>query len=240
MIKDRYQMPTVGDTVRLRLMSLNQYTFSDLESINQVDIYLYDKCQPGCPLPPVVTTIPGTQVVRESEGNYYVDLVTSSPDFMIAEYQDVWRIFTKNNQAGSVTKKFKLYQDQWFFSSLPPVYSFTFKFGPNKIRKGSKKYLAIQVVPNVPKACELENFYAAMAISGVIKINIEKSCGPCLLEEKDLRIVVEDQIVELREGANAYYYLDTTEMDCGIYNVWFELDVNNTVEVSSKYQMEIF
>ncbi len=241
-VKERYQNPTPNDTVRLRLMAFNSNNFANVESIENVLIYNIDNCEIKCPTNGrLVATIPGSEVVLESTGKYYVDVVTSSPNWIIGSYSDVWNLNLPGGQKGQTSKLFKLYSELWYFGTLPPVYTFDFRFQPNRFRQGSKKYIVIQIIPNVPRASDLEEFYTALAITGNIRITIEKACGPCPPPvEQDLRIIVDKELVELREKVFGYYFFDTTELDCGLFNIWFDLEVADIHEVSQKYQIQIF
>jgi hypothetical protein len=59
-------------------------------------------------------------------------------------------------------------------------------------------------------------------------------------QEQDLRLVIDSDDVTLREACRAYYMLDTTEMSCGIYNVWFEMEFGESLYISDKQQLQIF
>ena len=120
------------------------------------------------------------------------------------------------------------------------MYGFDFSFRPNKIRQGSKNYLIIDITPNVPKTSDLNRYYQNLAIVSPLKCLPEQECGECMPAEQDLRLVVDCELVELREKCVGYYYLDTTEMDCGIYNVWFQMDFGDTVHISDKQQVQIY
>ena len=73
-----------------------------------------------------------------------------------------------------------------------------------------------------------------------LKISIEQACGNCLSDEQDLRLIVDKELVQSREKRYGYYKLDTTEMDCGIYNVWFQLEFGGNVYISDKMQLQIY
>ena len=62
----------------------------------------------------------------------------------------------------------------------------------------------------------------------------------CRVIETLLQIHRWKEVVELREKVFGYYRLDTTEMDCAIYNIWFELTFADTVEISNKMQLQIY
>ncbi len=241
-VLERHQNGTVGSTMRLRLMTFNSNNFADVTSIESVTIYQIDNCDLKCPSNgKLMVVIPGADVVKDDTGQYYVDVTTSSPEWTIGTYSDVWKLNLPGNQTGETFKTFKLYSDLWYFGTLPPVYTFDFRFQPNRFRQGSKKYIVIQIIPNVPRASDLEEFYTALAVTGNLYISIEKVCGPCPAPvEADLRMVVDKELVELREKVFGYYLFDTSELDCGVYNIFFELDVANIKEISTKYQLQIF
>lgn len=245
MIKERLQNAVIGDDVRLRLISYNSNLPANLLGVDRVDIFYLDPalCKDHCPDGgTLIESIPGSQVVQDGVGQYSVVFHPTSPKYIIGKYSDVWFVQTQNaGELGKVSRKFELYSDLWYFSTLPAVYSFDFAFQPNRIRKGSNKYLIIRITPNVPRASDLEVYYTNLAIGGNLYISMEKVCDPCSANnESDLNIVFERQLVDIREKVFGYYMLDTREMDCGIYNVWFELDFAGVTEVSPKSQLQIF
>jgi len=58
------------------------------------------------------------------------------------------------------------------------------------------------------------------------------------VEEKE--IIIEDELVSFREKNLGYYLMDTTEMEEGIYNIWFKLEHGENIYVSEKNQVQIF
>ena len=140
----------------------------------------------------------------------------------------------------SIQQFFDIIPDLWYTTPIPVVYDFEFKFQPNRLRQGSRQYLIIEVIPNVPRASDLKTYYENLSIVSQISISIEQSCGPCLPKEEDLRLVVDCEPVPIREKRFAYYQLDTCEMDCGIYNVWFKLEFGENIYVSDKSQLQIY
>lgn len=243
--KERTQNPTCNDTIRLRLFSYNSNNRASLQSIQKVDIYFLDPSEitelnkDGRRL---VQSIDGSEVVNESTGAYYVDVVASDPLYTIGNYIDVWDVTFESTECAeaSIANTFKIYPDLWFTSPIPPVYDFSFGFKPNRVVKGSKRYLVINISPNVPRGADLLPYYENLAIVSDLRVSIEKSCGDCVPQEKDLRLVVDRQLVDYRERSYAYYFLDTTEYDPGIYNIWFELTYAENVFVSEKNQLQIF
>ena len=243
--KERTQNPTCNDTIRLRLFSYNSNNRANLQSIQKVDIYTLDPGEVTEVNPDgrrLVQTIEGSSVVAESTGAYYVDVQAADPLYTIGDYLDVWSVTFESNECAQaeITNKFRLYPDLWFTSPIPPVYDFSFGFKPNRIVKGSRRYLVINISPNVPRGADLLPYYENLAIVSDLRVSIEQACGDCVPQEKDLRLVVDRQLVDYRERMYAYYFLDTTEYDSGIYNVWFELSYGENVFISEKNQLQIF
>lgn len=243
-LKERYQNPVVGDTVRLRLFFYNSNNFADVDSIEKVEIY---KVAEGASINDasarvLCTTILGTSVVKTETGQYYLDVETTDPCFTIGNYVDVWTVnFTGNiDDSDVVTNPFTLYPNLWYTTPIPVVYDFGFAFRPSKIRKGSKRYIMIEVSPNVPKGTDLQRYYENLAIVGNIKISMEQRTGACLPEEQDLRLILDKIDVTFREKKYGYYMLDTSELEVGIYDVWFQLDIGENIYISEKYQLQIF
>ena len=243
MPKDRNQNPTVGDEILLKLFARNSNNLADVYSIESVDIFKRDCSNNDCihqNCDILIETLTDC-VTRTDVGTYQVVLGTSSPQYTIGQYYDVWNIiFKQNDDLAKVKQSFKIYPDLWITSPTPVVYSFDFTFTPNRIRQGSVKWLIIQIIPNVPRATDLQRYYENVAISSNISITIEQNCGPCAPTEKDLRTIVECEPVTTRDKVFAYYKLDTTDLDCGIYDVTFTLDFAGNKEISPKQQFQIY
>lgn len=246
MAKERFQNPNVGDTVRLRLLVMNNHTMKDVDSIEKVEIWRLDPDDPSdCEKRELVTEIDGASVQKQSEGNYYVDLLLEDPVYIVGRYIDIWYINFEayESELGETAPNeqyFEVVRDLWMTSSAPMVFDFSFRFQPNKIVQGSKQYLIVQVRPNVPKASTYEEYYQNLAVTSPIRISIQQRCGECLPPEEDLRLIVDEELVEWREKNLAYYFLDTTEMDPGIYDVWFQMDFAESSFISPKGQLQIF
>jgi len=244
MSKERYQNPTVGDSVNLRLFTYNSNNRRDVQEIEQVEIYTLDPTERTEDNPEglrLVQIIDGSSVVKEDTGRYLVTIDASSPIYTIGEYKDKWKVKFQDNDSftATIANNFTLYPDLWFTTSLPPVYDFSFNFRPNRIRRGSKRYLIIQVVPNVPRGPDLERYYENLAIVSDLRVSIEVDCADCVPVEQDLRLVVDRQIVDYREKMYAYYFIDTSELASGIYNVWFELTFGENTFISDKGALQI-
>jgi len=240
MAKERYQNPSVGDEINLRLFTYNSNNKTNVDSIEKVEIYVEDSSTlTGFRL---VDTIDGSDVTTESTGQYLAQLTTSEPLYTIGNYRDVWYVIFEDSEedASLVTNYFSLYSDLWFTTPIPPIYDFSFNFRPNRIRKGSKKYLLIEIVPNVPRGAEILPYYQNLAIVSDLRVSIELACGECVPAEQDLRLIVDRSLVDYREKGFGYYFLDTTSYDEGIYNIWFELTFGENVFISEKNSFQVF
>ena len=242
--KERYQNPVVGDTLRLRLFFYNSNNFADVNQIQEVKIY---KVADGASMNDVsartlVQTVTSASIVNSDTGQYYIDIEVSENTYTIGNYVDVWTVNFNNqfDEISDVTNPFTVYPNLWYTTPIPVVYDFNFAFRPSKLRKGSKRYLSIEVTPNVPKGTDLQRYYENLAIVGNMKVSIEQRTGDCLPQEADLRLLVDKADVTYREKKFGYYMLDTTDMEVAIYDVWFELDLGENTYISEKYQIQIF
>jgi hypothetical protein len=235
-IKERHQNPTIGDTINLRLFTYNSNNRRDVKSIEKIDIYTHD----GHNLR-LVQTIDSTNVIKESTGQYLLQLATEDPLYTIGNYKDVWSIVFEDSDSAvaQIGNHFKIYSDLWFTTPIPPIYDFNFNFRPNKFRKGSKKHLIIQIIPNVPRGCEILPYYENLAIVSDLRVSIELVCGDCVPAEKDLRLIVDKELVNYREKGYAYYFIDTEEYEEGIYDIWFELAFGENVFISDKNSFQV-
>jgi hypothetical protein len=242
--KERYQNPVIGDTLRLRLFFYNSNNFADVNQIQEVKIY---KVADGASMNDVsartlVQTVTSASIVNSDTGQYYIDVEVAENTYTIGNYVDVWTVNFNNqfDEISDVTNPFTVYPNLWYTTPIPVVYDFNFAFRPSKLRKGSKRYLIIEVTPNVPKGTDLQRYYENLAIVGNMKVSIEQRTGDCLPQETDLRLIVDKADVTYREKKFGYYMLDTTDMEVGIYDVWFELDLGENTYISERYQIQIF
>jgi hypothetical protein len=245
-VKERNQNPVVGDTLNLRLFTYNSNHRQSVENVEKVEIYQID---PSCATEQnpegrrLVSTITDIEEVDDTfEGQYKVSLLLEDQVYVIGQYIDVWYVQFNTLQSGTVTNEFKVVSDLWYASDMPIVYDFSYGFRPNRVRKGERRWLTVDIVPNVPNASDLQRYYVNLAVASPVKIFIEKECGQCVPKEKDLRIVVDGGDVEHRRDSEGYYFLDTVEldMDCGIYNVWFELEFGENKYISENLQLQVF
>ena len=243
---ERYQNPTENSNVILRLFTYNSNNPASVQSINSVSIYFHDDTL-KCPENPLglrlITTLGGADVVSDCPGNYNTTVFIDPTCFAIGHYTDRWNVtFESDEPPANIDNWFQIYPRLWYTTPLPIVYSFSFTFRENRLRKGSKQWLIAEVTPNVPTASDLARYYENIAINGGLKIYIEYFCGICVPQEEDLRMVVDGEHVQFRERLHGYYHLDTEKLDmeCGMYNVWFKLEFGDNCYLSDKMQLQLF
>ena len=246
--KERNQNPVIGDTLSLRLFTYNSNHRQGVMEVEKVEIFRLD---PSCSDEEnpegriLLAEFEGSEIseVNDSLGGHYkVDAYLESETYTIGRYLDVWSVRFSENQSGTVTNEFSVMSDVWYASDMPIVYDFSYGFRPNRIRKGERRWLTVEVIPNVPRASDLERYYTNLALASPIKISIEKACGECVPKERDLRLVVEKDEVDYRRDSEGYYFLDTVglDMDCGIYNVWFEMEFGESTYISENLQLQVY
>jgi len=247
-VKERNQNPVVGDILNLRMFTYNSNHRQSVQNVAKVEIYQLDATCVTQDNPEgrrLIGTIesPHIEIVSDSFGGHYkVAIGLVDQVYTIGDYLDVWYVQFNENQSGTVTNEFKVISDLWYASDMPIVYDFSYGFRPNRIRKGERRWLTVEVVPNVPSASDLQRYYMNLAVASPVKIHIEKKCGECVPAEKDLRTVVSGGQVEYRRDSEGYFFLDTVDldMDCGIYDVWFELDFGESTYISENLQLQVF
>lgn len=240
-MKERYQNPVLNDDIRLRLYSYNSNNRANVSYIEKVEVYYLDPQEISDSNPDgrrIVETIERGLITEEEIGLYSLVINAESERYNIGDYLDVWYV-TVQNESTQIENTFQIYPDLWFTSTTPIIYDFNFAFRPNRLRAKSKRWLMIEISPNVPTKSDLFSYYTNLAIVSPLKIYISQNCGDCVPAEEDLRLVVDGENVELREKCLAYYFLDATEMDCGIYDVWFEMELGESLYISEKQQLQI-
>jgi len=242
--KERYQNPVVGDTVVLRLFFYNNNNFADVSEIQKVEIY---SVSDGMSIDDVnartlVQTIEPQDILQTSTGQYYTEIVINDSQYTIGNYVDIWTVNFNSvfEEISPIVNPFTIYPNLWYTTPIPVVYDFNFAFRPSRLRKGSKRYIIIEITPNVPKGTDLQRYYENLAIVGDTKISIEQRSGSCLPKEADLRLIVDKEPVTYREKKFGYYMIDTTDYEIGIYDIWFELDLGENVYISERNQLQIF
>jgi hypothetical protein len=249
MIKERNQNPIISDQLNLRLFTYNSNQRKNVENVEKVEIYFLDPSEVSESNPDgrrLVQTVESDEITHVDDtlgGQYLITINLENQVYTIGKYIDVWTVvFQINEHAGLITNEFKILPDLWYASDMPIVHDFSFGFRPNRIRKGERRWISIDAVPNVPNISDLQRYYMNLSIASPIKIWIEKSCGECVPKEKDLRLIVEGESVDHRHGSEGHYFIDTEalEMDCGIYNVWFEMEFGENKYISENMQLQIY
>jgi hypothetical protein len=245
MAKERSQNPTCGDTVNLRLFTYNSNNQRDVQSIAEVNIYQLDGEARSTNNPEglhLVGTFPGTDVVQDGTGQYRLPLYLDPNLYKIGQYHDVWTVTFEDGECAQaqIANTFKVHSNLWFTTPTPPIYDFRFDFRPNRIRKGSKRYVLVSVTPNVPRGSDILPYYENLAVVSDLRVSMALACGDCVPAEEDLRLVIDRQLVDYREQGYGYWFLDTTQLDEGIYNIWFEIGFGESLFVSEKNSLQIF
>jgi hypothetical protein len=242
--KFRYQNPVIGDTVRLSFDVYNSNNFADPASFEKVEIFFLDPIARTEANPDgrtLFATVLPSSIVRDSTGQYHVDLAVSAPQYVTGNYLDVWSVqFRADEEIGQIEQTFAIYPDLWITSPIPIVYDFQFRFAPTRWRQGEKKSLQCEITPLVPRQSDLVRYYTNLAIAADIFISIEQHCGECVPEEADLRLIVDEEPMDYKEKGVAFYKLDTSEMDCGIYSVWAKMVFGDNTYISEKQQIQVF
>jgi hypothetical protein len=242
--KERHQNPVINDSINLRLFFFNSNARYDPYDFEKVEIYFLDpwaKTEENPDGRTLVQTILPEDISKVEDGQYLVTITAESCTYHIGNYLDIWHThLTEGGHVATYQQCFTIYPDLVFTSSLPVVYDFTFDFRPNRMRQGSIKYLEVDVTPNVPTECDAVKYYTMLAISSNIKISIEISCAECMPQEEDLRLIIDEEDVVYRDMGRAFYLLDSTDMDCGIYNVFFTMTLGESKYISDKMQLQIY
>ena len=224
------------------MLSYNSNARADLDSIDKIEIFFLDPAEITTENPDgrrLVETIPSSSVVQDDVGAYSTVVNLTTDKYLIGNWLDIWHATVGIDQI-PIENNFQIFPNLWFTTPSPIVYDFGFAFRPNRLKQKSKRWLQIEITPNVPSRDELFQYYENIAITAPVKISIEKHCADCVPEEEDLRLIVERETVTLRDKCIAYYFLDTTDIDVGIYNVWFEIELGENVYISESQQLQIF
>ncbi len=244
-LKERYQNPTIGDTVRLKFFVLNSNMTAEVESINAVRIYFLDPDAVTIVNPQgrvLVQTIPGANVVNPEQGEYFYDLFLDPAIYTeTGRYVDQWEVvFQPGDVPANHDQLFQVFPELWYTTPIPIVYDFRFYFQPNKMRFGENKPIEIEIIPNVPRATDLCAYYENLAIAAELFVNMRLRCGDCVPCESDLQLVIDREPTFYREKNRGFFRIDTTKFDCGIYDIWFELNFGGNVYISDTNQFQIF
>lgn len=241
---ERYQNPAVGDDIKLRLFTYNSNNLADVFSISKVDIYYLDRDEVSDTNPDgrrLVETYSDTAVTIEDTGTHLLEITAQEALYVIGRYIDVWTVNVSDTMPSeTIEQVFEIYPSLWYTTPIPVVYDFKFHFQPNKFRKGSNQFIIIEIIPNVPTAGDLRRYYENLAIVSDLKVSISQNCGDCVPAEADLRLIVDEETVDYREKRFGYYKLDTTDLSCGIYDIWFRLDFGGNTYISDRHHFQIY
>jgi hypothetical protein len=243
MTKERSENLRPNDNVVLRRFIFNGGIPADPFQVNRVKIYQLFVVDPTVDNPygkSLIQTIGTTDIVKDSVGQYSIQLSLMSPLYTTGKYTDEWEIlFEVDLPVAIQTDYFQIYTNAWFTDTKPLVYDFNFDFNPDRIQQGSKKYLQVQLTPNIPRGTDKQRYYENLVYAGNLYLNIEQACGPCVPEEQDLRLIVNREPMIFKDFLTGYYFLDTSSLNCGIYNIWFEFDLGENVYISDKQPLQI-
>lgn len=245
MIKERFQNPAVLDEVNLRIFAFNANAPKDFQDIEKVEIYYLDPTLVSESNPDgrtLIDTVLPENIHQDKTGEYYITLTLASEQYVIGRYYDVWHVTMQGDHPTTVQQPWEVYPSLWFTTPAPIAYDFRFDFRPNKIRKGSKRYIIIDVTPNVPTAPDLYKYYTALIVGATIRFYVQLVCGNCMPQEEDLRTLVDGEEITYRERNQAFYQIDTTDDSWqeGVYDIWCEMDLGGNIYVSEKQQIQIY
>jgi hypothetical protein len=243
--KERFQNPVIGDTVNLRLVTYNSNNLADVEEIEKIEIFHINPDDVSADNPDgrrLVAEFTGDDVTVEDTGLHLLQVDIEDPCYTIGMYKDVWTINARPSlPKQTVSQCFEIYPDLWYATPIPVVYDFSFHFQPNKFRKGSKQFIIAEIIPNVPTGSDLCRYYENLAIVSDLRISIEmKNCGGCEPAERDLRLIEDNTLMQFREKRHGFFQLDTEDLACGIYDVWFQLDFGGNRFKSDRMQLQIY
>jgi hypothetical protein len=242
--KERYQNPAIGDLVNLRLFTYNNNNLADLKSVEKVDIYYLDRFAVTAENPDgrrLVETFDSSSVVIEDTGTHRLQINLEEKKYVIGSYYDIWTVKVSDDQpTHEICNRFEIYPNLWYSTPIPIVYDFSFHFQPNKFRAGSKQFIIIEIIPNVPNAGDLRQYYENVAIVSDLRVSIEQTCGDCLPFERDLRLIADKVLIDYREKRYGYYKFDTDGLNCGLYDIWFQLDFGGNRYISDRHKIQIY
>jgi hypothetical protein len=87
---------------------------------------------------------------------------------------------------------------------------------------------------------DLDKYYNNLAVVSDLTISIKHNMTKNMPCEDDLKIKADDEPVELRNMKQGFYFLDTTDWEEGIYDVWFTLNLAENKYISPTNQIQIY
>jgi hypothetical protein len=182
---------------------------------------------------------------KRERGQYLLPLALTNPLYTIGFYHDVWSVVFQDGACETATLQndFQVYSELWFTSPTPPVYAVLISiFRPGRLRKGSKRYLLIQVVPNVPHGSDILPYYENLAIVSDLRISMELACGECVPDRDKTYVWVVDRALVGLIGKKVADIILSTQINltkeftiCGLI-----LSFGENVFVSDKMSLQIF
>lgn len=156
-------------------------------------------------------------------------------------YRDIWYVVPQiGDPITEYTNLFVVYPELFYATPIPTVYDFSFFFSPNRLRCGSRMPICIEVIPNVPRATDLDQYYTNLAIGAQLQVYIGEHCSPCT-PCADENLIVDGAPVDFVERNSAFYTIDTNDFDCNnIYDIWFRMEFGGNIYVSPKNQLLIY
>lgn len=248
MNKERGQNPVVGDTLNLRLFSWDSNAKRDVDSFQKIEIYYLDPNEKTSENPEgrrLVESFGPGDVQRANppvDGEYFIPVDLTDNQYVIGQYVDVWTFLVQPSDTVPMTweNKFQIYPNLWFMASEPLIYDFQFSFRPNRLRLGAKQWLVIKVTPNVPHASDLQRYYMNLAINSPMRIYMIQTCGDCLPDDEDERTIINGDLVTYREKCEGRYFLDTSTLSEGIYDIWFEMEFADSTYIGDRNQIQLY
>lgn len=256
MIRERYQRPVLGDTVKLKILVYSSNQKANAHQVLGVTIFYLDIDQRSEGNPDgrieVAAVLPAN-ISNDAPGEYSVDLELNQVDFRIGDYVDRWEFLFEDadNYPGIIENDFTVYRDLWYTSPKPLIYELGFNLSPNKIVQGTRKYLRVDLDVYAPDASTREAYYYSLATMADVHISIVQDEG----EGYDPQVpgnntIVNWSPVQFREDNSGYYLLDTSvdprpqmngaAMPNGIYLVQFRAGLGETLHLSPRFHLQIY
>ena len=245
MVKYRGMVVNTGDTLRLGFCSFNNGLTNPAGGVTQVAIYQIDAVErtDSNPLGKSLVTTITEGIINDSDGRYHVDIQLNYPQYVVSRYEDIWTsVFDIGGEPCQSDFEFKISPPIWFTDTMPLVHDFNFNFMPNRVVKGSRKWLELKVEPNLPHGSDKRRYYENVVLGGELYVSLYAKCGDCLPKEEGLRLLVDRELVVEREGCRSWWLLDTTDdqVPCGIYDLRMELDLGENIYISEALPLQIY
>ncbi len=248
---ERNSNPIVGSEINLKLVLFNSNAPANVYSVDKVEIYkLGEDCIENCNPDGRILVETITDISNDNVGIYNILVEANSPAYTIGEYVDKWlvRYESIDVEPVAIENRFKIYPSLWFSSTSEVLLSPTFSFTPNRIRKGSIKWIAIKVIPQVARGSDLERYYTNLITSSNLYVYFEKDCSVCPSDDCGDDLILDSVKVENRDRCYGFYKLNTTDegdnaldLDEAIYSIWFKLEQGNgDIDISDKFQIQIY